>query len=174
MSRIHGQLDPEARATLDPVLAKWAAPGMCNPDDEAPCVDGEPREEAVHSDTRSQGAAQPRRAEHQCGIRSPAPAGISANNIREDVTLQSGNAVSVWAFDTAASPGTAPRQKNGTVMTTPEPDEAPSTAYPSAWRPRGAPIPDDELDPPDVEAYLGSLTPAQLQALLARARGGDR
>ena len=42
MSRIHGLLDPEARATLDAVLAKLAAPGMCNPDDETPCVDGEP------------------------------------------------------------------------------------------------------------------------------------
>jgi Domain of unknown function (DUF222) len=55
MSRIHGLIDAEARATLDAVLAKWAAPGMCNPDDEAPCVDGEPGEEAVHSDTRAQG-----------------------------------------------------------------------------------------------------------------------
>jgi hypothetical protein len=58
-------------------------------------------------------------------------------------------------------------------MTT-QPDDAPSTAYPSAWRPREAPIPDDELDPPDVEAYIGSLTPTELTLLLARARGGDR
>jgi Domain of unknown function (DUF222) len=47
-------LDPEARATLDAVLAKLTAPGMCNPDDESPCVDGEPSEAAVHVDTRSQ------------------------------------------------------------------------------------------------------------------------
>jgi Domain of unknown function (DUF222) len=40
MSTISGLLDPEARATIDAVLAKWAAPGMCNPDDEHPCVDG--------------------------------------------------------------------------------------------------------------------------------------
>jgi hypothetical protein len=55
MSRFHGLLDPEARATIDAVLAKLAAPGMCNPDDEAPCVDGEPAEEAVRGDYRSQG-----------------------------------------------------------------------------------------------------------------------
>jgi hypothetical protein len=30
MSKISGLLDPEARATIDAVLAKWAAPGMCN------------------------------------------------------------------------------------------------------------------------------------------------
>jgi Domain of unknown function (DUF222) len=42
MSPITGLLDPEARATLDAVFAKLAAPGMCNPDDQTPCVDGQP------------------------------------------------------------------------------------------------------------------------------------
>ena len=54
MSRIHGLLDPEARATLEAVFAKWAAPGMCNPEDETACVDGEPSEETAHDDARSQ------------------------------------------------------------------------------------------------------------------------
>jgi hypothetical protein len=53
MSRISGQLDPEARATLDAVLSKWAAPGMCNPDDEAPCVDGKPSQAHIDNDQRS-------------------------------------------------------------------------------------------------------------------------
>ena len=35
MSDIKGRLDPEARATLDAVFAKLAAPGMCNPDDQS-------------------------------------------------------------------------------------------------------------------------------------------
>src|ERR1700687_1330669 len=55
MSPISGLLDPEARATLDAVLAKWAAPGMCNPDDESPCVDGQPSEAAIQRDMRSSG-----------------------------------------------------------------------------------------------------------------------
>jgi hypothetical protein len=55
MSRMHGMLDPQARATIDAVFAKLAAPGMCNPDDETPCVDGEPSEEAARGDMRSQG-----------------------------------------------------------------------------------------------------------------------
>jgi hypothetical protein len=38
MSRINGYLNCELRATLDAVLAKLAAPGMCNPDDEAPVI----------------------------------------------------------------------------------------------------------------------------------------
>ena len=55
MSPITGLLDPEARATLDTVLAKGAAPGMCNPDDLTPCVDERPEPAAVQRDTRSTG-----------------------------------------------------------------------------------------------------------------------
>ena len=33
---------PELRANLDAWLARFAAPGMCDPDDESPCVAGEP------------------------------------------------------------------------------------------------------------------------------------
>ncbi|SOJ54483.1 hypothetical protein MSIMFB_01975 [Mycobacterium simulans] len=44
---------PELRANIDAWLARFAAPGMCNPDDEVPCVDGEPSEDAPRSDRRS-------------------------------------------------------------------------------------------------------------------------
>ncbi|MGZ4530631.1 MAG: HNH endonuclease signature motif containing protein [Mycobacterium sp.] len=53
MSRLSGWLTPEARASWEAVLAKLAAPGVCNPDDETPVVDGPPTEEAVQRDTRS-------------------------------------------------------------------------------------------------------------------------
>jgi len=45
--------DPQLRATLDAVIAKLGAPGMCNPDDAEPTVDGEPPEQAVRTDTRT-------------------------------------------------------------------------------------------------------------------------
>jgi hypothetical protein len=53
MSRLSGWLTPEARATLEAVLAKTATPGMCNPDDDTPVVDGPPPEAAGQHDTRS-------------------------------------------------------------------------------------------------------------------------
>jgi hypothetical protein len=56
MSPITGYLTPEARATLDAVLAKLAAPGMCNPFDPEPVVDGTPSQDAIDGDTR--GCAQ--------------------------------------------------------------------------------------------------------------------
>ncbi|MEO8814996.1 MAG: HNH endonuclease signature motif containing protein [Mycobacterium sp.] len=55
MSPINGYLDPQARATLDAVLARWAAPGMCNPADEIPCLHGSPGQAAIDNDTRSAG-----------------------------------------------------------------------------------------------------------------------
>jgi hypothetical protein len=55
MTPITGWLDPEARATIDAALAKLAAPGMCNPADETPCVDGTPSQAAIDADTRSAG-----------------------------------------------------------------------------------------------------------------------
>ena len=61
MSPISGYLTPEARATIDAVFAKLAAPGMCNPDDIEPCTGGTPSQAAIQGDTRSAEPTQPRR-----------------------------------------------------------------------------------------------------------------
>ncbi|MBP1162561.1 HNH endonuclease signature motif containing protein [Rhodococcus sp. PvR099] len=58
---ISGHLDPQARALLDPILAKWARPGMNNPDDpesptgaaEHPGVDRDQLAAAAGRDTRT-------------------------------------------------------------------------------------------------------------------------
>ena len=55
MSPISGYFTPEARATLDAVFAKLAAPGMCNSADETPCASGTPSQAAIQGDTRSLG-----------------------------------------------------------------------------------------------------------------------
>ena len=53
MSPISGYLTPEARATLDAVFAKLAAPGMCNPVDQEPVVDGQPSQKTIDADTQA-------------------------------------------------------------------------------------------------------------------------
>ncbi len=53
MSQLRGWLTPEARATLESVLAKLAAPGMCNPLDDTPCVARAPTQDAIDRDPRS-------------------------------------------------------------------------------------------------------------------------
>ncbi|WAJ42574.1 HNH endonuclease signature motif containing protein [Mycobacterium sp. Aquia_216] len=58
MSELRGWLTPEARASLEAVWAKLGAPGMSNPDDESPCVEGSPSERSVERDSRSAGQRQ--------------------------------------------------------------------------------------------------------------------
>jgi hypothetical protein len=52
---IKGNLDPQTWATLEAIFAKWAAPGMCNPADQAPCMPGTPSQAQLDADTRSLG-----------------------------------------------------------------------------------------------------------------------
>jgi hypothetical protein len=68
MSELRGLLTPEARATVEAVLAKTAAPGVCNPDDDAPVVDGPADPDAVRRDTRS--AAQRNHDGLNAGLRA--------------------------------------------------------------------------------------------------------
>ncbi|AGP65749.1 hypothetical protein OEM_42140 [Mycobacterium intracellulare subsp. yongonense 05-1390] len=53
MSQLRGVITPELRATIEAVEAKLGAPGMCNPLDDIPCVDGTPSQAAIDGDTRS-------------------------------------------------------------------------------------------------------------------------
>lgn len=49
MSPIRGEIDPVLRALLDPLLAKYARPGMCNPDDpDSPSPSVAPNTTADH------------------------------------------------------------------------------------------------------------------------------
>ncbi|MHA3023949.1 HNH endonuclease signature motif containing protein [Mycobacterium sp. BMJ-28] len=58
MSEFRGRITPEFRAYLEPLFAKRAAKGMCNPDDVQPCTTGTPSSVAVAADTRSLGQRQ--------------------------------------------------------------------------------------------------------------------
>ena len=57
MSEIHGYLTPQARANLDAVFPKLAAPSICYPADQSPVADGQTSEVAVTTDVRSHGNA---------------------------------------------------------------------------------------------------------------------
>lgn len=53
MRPITGHLTPEAAAIYEAIFAKWAAPGMCNPADEYPCVSGTPTQAQIDNDQRT-------------------------------------------------------------------------------------------------------------------------
>src|SRR4051812_48005931 len=46
-SRLSGWLDAQGRATWEPILAKFAAPGMCNPEDCEPRISGTPSQAQI-------------------------------------------------------------------------------------------------------------------------------
>ncbi len=50
---VTGELTPEAWAVWEVILAKYAAPGMCNPADPQPCTSGTPSQAQIDNDHRS-------------------------------------------------------------------------------------------------------------------------
>ena len=120
MSAIKGWLDPELRAGLDAVLAKWAAPGMCNPADEKPTIEGEPVREAVDADYRS--AAQRNHDALNAIVRSTLMSGELGSHQGLPVTIVATVALS----DLQAKAGVAP-PAGGTLLpvTDSDPDGRP-------------------------------------------------
>jgi hypothetical protein len=53
LTQVNGWLTPELAATIGALYGKLAAPGMCNPADENPCVNGQPDEATIHADDRT-------------------------------------------------------------------------------------------------------------------------
>ncbi|MGV0739825.1 HNH endonuclease signature motif containing protein [Mycobacterium syngnathidarum] len=53
MTAVMANLTPEAAAVMEVLFARFAAPGMCNPDDPEPCTSGTPTQAQIDSDHRS-------------------------------------------------------------------------------------------------------------------------
>ena len=58
MTQLKGAMTPRARATFEAIFAAWAAPGMCNPADESPCLSGTPTQAQIDGDHRTLGQRQ--------------------------------------------------------------------------------------------------------------------
>jgi hypothetical protein len=93
---------PELRANLDAWLARFAAPGMCNPDDESPCVSGEPPEEAAGRDLRSHAQRQHdalnalvrgQLGDPKLGVHKGLPVAVVVSTTLQELTSGTGRAV---------------------------------------------------------------------------------
>jgi hypothetical protein len=102
MSAISGYLTPEARATIDAVFAKLAAPGMCNSADDQPCTSGTPSQAAIDNDTRSAGqrnhdallaAARALLASGELGQHNGLPASIIVTTTLQELEAGAGKAL---------------------------------------------------------------------------------
>lgn len=93
---------PNLRAHLDAWLAKFAAPGMCNPDDESPCVTGEPSEEAAGRDRRTHSQRQHdaldalvrgQLGDPKLGVHKGLPVAVVVSTTLQELTAGAGRAV---------------------------------------------------------------------------------
>ncbi|WP_136625620.1 HNH endonuclease signature motif containing protein, partial [Mycobacterium innocens] len=101
MSELRGLITPELRATLEAVLAKLAAPGMCNPESQTPCVEGSPSQDAIEADTRS--AAQ----RHHDGLTAGLRALLASGDLGQHNGLPASIIVSTTLKDLESAAGTA-------------------------------------------------------------------
>jgi hypothetical protein len=99
MSALHGWLTPELRASLEAVLAKLAAPGMCNPSDHTPCTDGAPTQDVIDHDVRS--AAQ---RQHD-GLNAALRAVLASGNLGQHNGLPTAIIVSTTLTELNAAAG---------------------------------------------------------------------
>jgi hypothetical protein len=93
---------PELRANLDAWLARFAAPGMCNPDDESPCTAEEPEWDLVGKDIRNHAQRQhdalnalvgSRLGDPQLGVHNGLPVTVIVSTTLQELSAASGQAV---------------------------------------------------------------------------------
>ena len=93
---------PELRAEIDVWFAKFAAPGMCNPDDQTPNVNGEPTEQVAARDTRGHSQRQhdalsalvrSQLGNPELGAHRGLPVTVIATATVQDLQAQTGHAV---------------------------------------------------------------------------------
>ncbi len=93
---------PELRANLDVWLARFAAPGMCNPADQTPCVDSEPADEAAGGDLRTPAQRQHdalnalvrgQLGDPKLGVHNGLPVAVIVSTTLQELTAGTGRAV---------------------------------------------------------------------------------
>jgi hypothetical protein len=93
---------PELRASLDAWLARFAAPGMCNPDDQIPCIAGEPTQESASGDLRSHAQRQHdalnalvrgQLGDPKLGVHNGLPVTVVVSTTLQELTSETGRAV---------------------------------------------------------------------------------
>jgi Domain of unknown function (DUF222) len=93
---------PELRANLDAWLARFAAPGMCNPDDQSPCVTGAPNQEVASKDLRSHPQRQHdalnalvrgQLGDPKLGVHNGLPVTVIVSTTLQELTTGAGHAV---------------------------------------------------------------------------------
>jgi hypothetical protein len=101
MSPLRGWLTPAARAAVEAVLAKLAAPGMADPGAEKPVLDGMPSQDVIDRDARS-----PAQRNHD-GVHGALRAVLASGEVGQHNGLPASIIVSTTLKELGAAAGTA-------------------------------------------------------------------
>lgn len=118
MSKISGYVSPELRAGLEAVFAKLAAPGMCNPEDPVPVVEGDPPTEQAGRDQRS--ASQRRHDALNAMVRAMLTSGDLGRHAGLPVTI----VITATVGDLLGAAEPQPQPQPGRAATPPPPPPA--------------------------------------------------
>jgi hypothetical protein len=102
MSEARLWLTPECRSYLEPLLAKYGAPGMCNPADDTAATEGDPAPAQVEADTRTvaqrhhdalMAVLRSQLGNPKLGQHNGLPVTVIATATLQDIQAQTGHAV---------------------------------------------------------------------------------
>ncbi|WP_328393653.1 HNH endonuclease signature motif containing protein [Nocardia sp. NBC_00416] len=115
MSPIRGEIDPVLRALLDPVLAKYARPGMCNPDDPAgPQVDADRADPAAPADATARDHRTPAQRNHDA-LKTLLHSGVIADRLGTHRGVPVATILTMKVDDLENASGVATTATGGTV-----------------------------------------------------------
>ncbi|TLF78461.1 HNH endonuclease signature motif containing protein [Nocardia cyriacigeorgica] len=115
MSPIRGDIDPVLRALLDPLLAKFARPGMCNPDDpESPVTDSDHVDPAVLAEAAGRDHRSTAQRNHDA-VRALLESGIIAERLGSHRGVPVTTVLTLTVDDIETASGVATTATGGTV-----------------------------------------------------------
>ncbi|MFE3446889.1 DUF222 domain-containing protein [Nocardia sp. NPDC059180] len=115
MSHLRGDIDPVLRALLDPLLAKYARPGVCNPEDEhSPSVEVDRADPAVLADAASRDHRSAAQRNHDA-IKALLESGVITDRLGAHRGVPVATILTVAVDDVESASGVATTATGGTV-----------------------------------------------------------
>ncbi|TLF81272.1 HNH endonuclease signature motif containing protein [Nocardia cyriacigeorgica] len=114
MSPIRGEVDPVLRALLDPLLAKYARPGMCNPDDPTSPGDTDSVDPAVLAEAAARDHRTPAQRNHDA-LKALLASGVISEQLGTHRGVPVATIVTMSIDDVEREAGVATTATGGTV-----------------------------------------------------------
>ncbi|MFE3443157.1 DUF222 domain-containing protein [Nocardia sp. NPDC059180] len=129
MSPIRGDIDPVLRALLDPLLAKYARPGMCNPDDPACPTGPESLDPALLAEAAARDHRSPAQRNHDA-LKALLESGVIADQLGTHRGVPVATILTMSIDDVERAAGVATTATGGTI---PIPDALTMTQRSQPW-----------------------------------------